>query len=101
MEEIETQELTFSQLYERLVIEEEFILDDMPNTQYPSLRKGLSAYKTKINDKCKRNGLPTEERKIEFELLEEKAMGLIKVKVFFKALTKINAKPIQTDGELK
>jgi len=97
----ETQELTFAQLYERLIIEDDIILDNMPSMQYPVLRKGLSSYKTKNNDKLKRNDLPTEDRKIEFEIIEFKPSGLIKVRVWFKPLMKINATPIQPDGALK
>lgn len=96
-----TQELTFAQLYERLIIEDDVILDDMPAVQYPTLRKGLSSYKTKNNEKLKKNELPTEDRKIEFEILEHKKDGLLKVRVWFKPLMKISAKPIQTDGALK
>lgn len=95
------EELTFSQLYERLIIEEDIILDDLSTSDYATLRKGLSAYKTKNNARLKRADLPTEERRIEFETLEQYKHGFIKIRIFFNKQVTITAKPITSDGELK
>ena len=98
----ELQELSISEIYERLVIEDDIILDMLPSAQLTPLRKGLSSYKTKLNDKAKRVELPIEERRIEFDVLEiNYKKGWTKVRVYFAGEKKIAARVITSDKELK
>lgn len=96
------QEFTIEELYERLVLDEDFILDMLPAEHLNKLRKGLSNYKTKLNDKAKKAQLPTEERRIEFDTIETNVReGWIKIRVYFVGDTKVKGKLIKSDGELK
>jgi len=101
-EQVEARELTFAQLYEKLIIFEDIFLDHLPEEQYAMLRKGLSSYKTKNNEKLKRNDMPTEDRMINFEIIATYDTEVaLKVRVWFNNPTKIAAKIIPADGELK
>jgi len=101
-EQVEARELTFAQLYEQLVIHEDIFCDHLPEEQYSILRKGLSSYKTKNNEKLKKNGMPTEDRMINFEVTASYATeNTIKVRVWFNRVNKIETKIIPADGELK
>ncbi len=102
MPDDELQELTIPEVYERLVIEDDIILDMLAASTLPTIRKGLSSYKTKLNEKAKRHDLPTEDRRIEFDILETNYKdGWIKVRVYFAGEKKIVAKIINSDKELK
>lgn len=98
----DVEEFTIEELYARLVLDEDFILDMVPVEQLFRLRKGLSNYKTKLNEKAKKAQLPTEERRIEFDTIETNAAkGYIKIRVYFVGDTRITGKLIKSDGDLK
>ena len=102
MPDEELQELTIPEVYERLVIEDDIILDQLASATLPLLRKGLSSYKTKLNEKAKKHDLPTEDRRIEFDTLDTNYKdGWIKVRVYFAGEKKFAAKIITSDKELK
>lgn len=97
----EAEELTFSQLYERLLIEDDIILDELDETSVPAIRKGLSSYKTKINTKAKRAELPVEDRRIEFDVLHIYKNNTVKLRIYFVSEKRVTAKLINADKEMK
>lgn len=96
----ETATLTIAQIFEKLVAADDIILDDLPEYQFRLVRRGISSHKTKMNDRLRRNDLPTEDRRVEYQVLETKANGLIKARIFFVGEKQVTARVIEADKGL-
>jgi len=64
------EELTYADLYKRLLIHEDIIVV-IGGEDFYRLRKGISSIKAKDNAKLKEADLPTEKFKIEYDKLDE------------------------------
>lgn len=80
--------VSFKDIFDTLIVDEELIIESLPAEQLPKLRKGLSNYKSRLNKKFQDENLgKAEERNIEFEILpqseEQHKAGVIDVRIRF------------------
>lgn len=73
--------ISFSTLYSKLIASGSMYVEIKPE-QITTLRRGLSDAKYKMNEKLKAEGLDPDERRIQYERIEE-TKNSIKVKVSF------------------
>lgn len=90
--------LTYGELFEKLLLTEDIILESIPAYQDKEIRKGIAVFKTKMNAKLKRNDLPVETRRVEYDILEKRENGTIKLRIFFAHKQRINTKIIISEG---
>lgn len=94
-------EVTIPELYSRLLCDEDIILDNLPSMQFTLLKRGLSSFKAKQNARLRRNDLPIEDRRIEYDIIhQDLKTGLMKVRVFFNQPISIHATVITADGNI-
>lgn len=100
-ETADVEALTYDQIYAKLIINEDIILDELPVSDIKRLKKGLSSYKQKQNEKCKKFDLPLEDRKIIFEELAQNTKeGTVKIRIKFQERQPIKAAIKPADGTL-
>lgn len=73
--------VSFSTLYSKLITAGNLFVEIRPD-QIASLRRGLSDAKYKMNEKLKAEGLDPDDRRIQYERIEE-TRNSIKVKISF------------------
>lgn len=73
--------MSFASLYSKLMVSDSLYVEIRPD-QIVGLRKGLSDAKYKMNEKLKAEGLDIDERRIQYERVEE-TKDKIKVKISF------------------
>jgi hypothetical protein len=99
--ETRSRNYTYADLYTELFANEDIILEDLLSRDLNALKRGLSSFKHKQNVKLLKDGLPVEERRIEYEVLaKDTKKGTIKLRVLFSNPAAVKAKLIHADGEL-
>jgi len=73
--------ISFSTLYSKLIASGSMYVEIKPE-QITTLRRGLSDAKYKMNEKLKAEGLDPDERRIQYERIEE-TKNSVKVKISF------------------
>jgi hypothetical protein len=91
--------ISFHNLYSKLIANSSLIVEIKPS-QIVALRKGLSDAKWKMNERLREEGQQPDERRIQFERVEE-TKNTLKIKISFQdsgitliSLTEINEKEI-------
>ena len=100
---LEPEEFTISQIFADLLLSEGELIVVIPKLEDNKLRKGLSALKAKQNAKLRENGIEADGTKLEFIVIEDKALPkeLVRLRILLKEPSTVRVyEKLIPDGEL-